>query len=197
MKLLNYIILRSAISLLIALSIQGCATPQVVKSLSTEQLKAQKFSMQTFTKYFTLIERVIENQAIKFKKDEDDALQSQITIYKKKYNSSVGKADADQNALLEELTEQVKKATEDAALARKVYDDRFKELRQKHQAILSMLDKMVIAQETLNTYIQIEKADEVIANSIFSALGTDQEKLENYGDEINRVLTGLEAIKGE
>lgn len=169
---------------LVAILVQGCGTPQVVKSLSAEQLNAQKISRESFGTYFGIIEQVINNQVVAFKAEEDRDFQKEISIYMEKYSNAVKKEGADQNALLAELFTQIIMAREKTNNEKKKYENFLLDLKKKHMAILEMIDKMVIAQETLNSYIQLKKADEAVGNAVISALGTNQDKVRRSVDEI-------------
>lgn len=185
------------ITIISTLFIQGCGTPQVVKSLSEEQLSAQKASRSTISEYFSLMEKVVGNQIAANKAEEDRSLKKEISIYKKKYDRGIAKSGADKTKLLNELSDNIKNATEVTINIKKQYDGYLIDLQRKHSEILSMMDNMVVAQEILNTYIQIEKADEAIGNSVFSALGSNQETIRKHTDEVNDILTSMKAIKGE
>lgn len=179
------------------MAIQGCGTPQVVKSLSLEQLKAQKSSRETMGAYFSIMEDVINRQITVSKNEEDTSLKKEISIYKKKYSEELKKNGSDKQLLLDMLSNKIKESTETAINFKQNYDSHLIDLKNKHMEMLDMMDNMVVAQETLNSYIQIEKADEVVGNKIFSALGTNQEKIRKYGREINNILTNMNARKSK
>ena len=166
----------------------GCATPQAVKSLSSQQMKVQKALADSLKTYFPLIEKVIKNQIKVFKREEDEALKKQIRIFQAQYKNGTSKQSADKDKLLNELTEKTKKATDENRNTKLKYDQYLTSLKKKHQELITILETMVVAQATLNNYIQLERADEAIAGQIFSALGLDQEKLKSYCNEVNNIL---------
>ena len=185
------------ILLFLVVTIQGCSTPQVVKSLSTEQVGAQKSSVKTMKQYFALMEQVLSRQVINSKAEEDRHLQKEIQVYRDKYKNGLKDPEANKDELLKELSNNIRTATQVTGSVKKSYDTHFSEFKTTHVKILKMLDTMVLAQETINSYIQIEKTDEVLGNTLFSLLGKNKAEVKKYTSGIQTILTSMEANKEE
>lgn len=176
----------------------GCATPQAVKSLSSEQLKVQKESRKACAEYFQIVEKTVENMVAVFKMEDDRILEESIAIYQKQYRNVSQKSGTDSVSLLQEMAEKIRKATEDTQQVKSIYDQRLASLQKKHRELLSTMDVMVDAQATLDAYIRLEKTDEDFASALFSTLGINRQILEKYEGELQQILpNALRSQKGK
>lgn len=187
--------IKRLIILIVICLLGACGTPIVVKELSAEQLNILKSSRESLATNFTLINQVLTNQILANKIAEDEALDKEIAIYRKRYEKRITEEGDHEEKFLIELTNQVKDLTDKSRAEKEKYDQILLKLNDKHKALLDVIDHLIEGQTTLNTYVQLEKADEAAVNTLFPKIGADKEKLRKSIDDVNGFISDLTPIK--
>ena len=159
-----------------------------MKSLSTEQVKVQEKTKVSLEQYFGIIEEFVSNFIVSLKQEEDIALEEEIEIYRKRFKSASSKVDADIDTLSKQFADDIEKATKNSIQTKESYDLRLNELREKHKELLLVFDALEKGQKTLDNYIQLEKADEAVANLLYSKLGVSESTITSYADSISEIV---------
>lgn len=172
----------------------GCATHQAVKTLSEEQVRVQEQYLLTLQDYFSLIERFMQSQI--------DVAEMQITWltdelerkYKKQAQISIEDADSSLmiTKALDKLTKNVLSGQERDIAALSRVKGYLQELRDKHAAMLDAYKIILAAQQKLNEYIQLEKADEVAVSALTSIVGGEKVKIAAIATSITKIYKELE-----
>jgi len=182
---------------IIIFALIGCSTPQIVKNLSQEEVKAQIAAKKTLQNYFEVIEQMVQKQIRLNVISDQISYTKKVNLYKKKYTLSLKQPGVNSNELLDNLTSSIKKATITMLDSKTNYQQKYAKLKTKHAEILNMLDKMIEAQKTLNNYIQLEKVNDLVTIDILSSLGTNQETIDKYSNEISNIINDVSNIKGD
>lgn len=176
------------IGIIISAMLSGCATPQSLKSLSSEQVKVQGQTKASLQQYFSIIEQLVTNVIDNLKREEGIALKEEKALYQNKFKSESGKTGADIDALSKQLADDIEEATKKSIQAQETFDKRLNELKAKHKEILLVFDALEQGQKTIDNYIQLEKADEAVANLLYSKLGVSEKTVTSYANSISEIV---------
>jgi hypothetical protein len=171
----------------------GCATPNAIKKLSTAQLAAQQSYTSTLRNYFTVIESFVDAQT-RVTNFEIDRIANEInaSYVQAARNASPGTAtDADRQKALDALVANVKENEASNAAAKAQIQSLVTLLKSKDADLLKAASTITEAQEKLNTYIQMKKADEELLNSLIQIVGINQQKAEQDASDIGSLLTQI------
>jgi histone deacetylase complex regulatory component SIN3 len=180
----------------IGLWLIGCGTPMAVKRLSLEQTQVTTAYQQTLKSYFEVIEKFADSQ----EKAADaliDLTLSQIqSDLKKNATEDAAKAGDEasrkkvMNQLASGIAENVSGAQEKKALIHELVG----KLKQKNTELLNAHAAIVAAQEKLNTYIQMKKADEAVFDELVGIVGINKEKLTQAVGEITNIAGEIQNV---
>ncbi len=177
--------MRRLFLVLSCLCIIACRTPEAVKRLSAEQVKTQATYEQSLKAYFSIIEQLAANQIAASSQAIDDATNSIIDVRKNQALKALDTADATgRRAIVEQLAQQTKAELETAANSKAQIGNLVSKLRAKHKEMLDAYTAIRSAQEKLDTYIQLRKADEIAVDELTAIVGVNREKVEKGADDI-------------
>ena len=164
--------------------LSACGTPEPIKRLSTEQLAAQNQIRTAIDESFNRMEAVVQRQL--------DEIERTLTENNRKtlVGGAAGLQAQGTNLTPEQFADITLKAF---AERRKILVDagtKLTALKQAHQNVLKAYDTMLEAQRTLDRYLQLEQADEQIANELLASLGIQRQQLVQW------MNTGLDAFSG-
>ncbi len=172
------------------LTMTGCATPRAIRNLSQAQLAAQKSYAQSLRDYFKVIEAFADAQ-IQVANSQIDAAALKIdTTEKQIARQSIASAttDSDRQKALDQLVTATKNNHDTTAATKTGLADLVLKLKAKDAEMLKAYATIVDAQEKLDTYIQMKKADEAALDALTQAVGINQQKLEQDVSEIGDIV---------
>ncbi len=177
----------------LGLFVSGCATPQAVKTLSNEQVKAQEKYLESQRKYFSIIENLVESHINVTEILIKDATKKINDKYKKRALRNIDPSDTKKtkevldtlidNVLSEYKTDQIGLARVKGYLA---------ELKQKHNSMLKAYATILTAQKKLNEYIQLKKADEAVFDQLLGIIGIERENISEAMTSITKIYKEIE-----
>lgn len=177
-----------------ALVLGGCGTPQAVKSLSTEQVKAMQSFDSHLRNYFAAIEQLVSQQidAANENLDEltDDILRLHRRLAAKNLAQGNSPTTANSDALVN-LTNAHKKQIDMTHELKLKLASRKSSLEAAHQRFLVSYQTLLAAQGKLDQFLQLERADERVFNELLSAVGVSQEQFGKAVDTVVEVTKGL------
>lgn len=175
----------------------GCGTPIAVKKLSAEQVKVNASFEQTLKTYFDIIEKLTANEVAVSSATVDDLTKQIIAKRKQQALNAIKNASDDptRQKALDDLTSETQAEMQTAANDKAQIDELFAKLKNKHKDMLAAFSAIRAAQEKLDTYIQLKKADEVALDALLSTVGISSDTLNrdtsdiaNIADQINKLL---------
>lgn len=188
---------KTALVFLLSACLCGCGTPMVVKQLSTEQVKTQATLEQSLKNYFAIIEKLVANQVVASNYLIDQATNGIIEKRKQQALKALDTANAaDRERILDELSQQTKAELETAAANKAEIKLRVEKLQTKHKELLEAYAAIRAAQEKLDAYIQLEKADEAVLNEVIGIVGINRQKAEKATDDIAVLTERLSSLLG-
>lgn len=167
--------------------LSGCGTPMAVKKLSAEQVKVNASFEQALKSYFDLIEKFTANQIAVSNATIDDTTKQIIQLRKRQALAAV-KSVADDQArqkALDDLADASQAEMQTATTDKAQIADLFAKLKSKHKEMLAAFAAIKAAQEKLDTYIQLKKADETAFDELLSAVGISKDTLNRDATEIS------------
>lgn len=172
----------SFILLTLAFFSTGCPRYDAVRRMSTEQLAVQEKLKNNLKDYFKAIDKLLDRQVIAANTIIDDETQNQIDIRNEKLVTFelVGVTDPKLQApLIAAASQDIATYSNDAATKKQQILDRVALIKAKHVEIGEAYEGMFAAQQDLDHYIQLKKADEVIAETIANKFKLNQDKINN------------------
>lgn len=172
-------LLRSTAILCLSVLVGGCATPRAIRSLSAAQLKFQKNYELTLRDYFTAIERFGDAQVSLADFQIDQAAAKIENLYKLKAVEALANAGdgASRQKVIDQLAAELRQNDKDTASNKTKIAGLFSQLKDKDAQLLRAYSEIILAQEKLDTYIQMKKADEVVLDSLINTVGINQQKI--------------------
>ena len=171
--------------LLAALVLSSCGTPQAVKDLSTAQLQAQGEMRKQLGAYFEVIETVVSTQIDTAETRIDELTAANIADRRKlaviEAKGSIERAD---DPALIKLGNNIEAdlALRDSLKAK--LRERLAMVKAKHKELRDAYQVFYEAQEKLDEYIRLEKAEERVFDALLGTVGISKDKL-------NRAVTDL------
>lgn len=163
----------------------GCATPQAVKKLSTEQVRTQASFEQSLQAYFSAIEQLAANQVAASSFVIDDATNSIIKLRESQALKTLENTDANsRRAALDELTLQTKKELDVAAANKAEIKGLVAKLSARQKEMLDEYASICAAQEKLDSYIQLKRADEIAVDQLTAIVGINRQKIDKGAEEV-------------
>jgi hypothetical protein len=174
----------------------GCGTPMAVKKLSSEQVKVVASFEQTLKNYFDLIEKLTSNQVIVTDATIDDTTNQILALRKQQALNALKNATDDQarQKALDTLSSTVQSEMQSATTEKSQIDQLFGKLKAKHKEMLAAFAAIKSAQEKLDTYIQLKKADEAAFSELLSAVGFSQDTLNRDASDITNIADQIRSV---
>ncbi|MFQ5772893.1 MAG: hypothetical protein ACE5GS_00095 [Kiloniellaceae bacterium] len=172
-----------AVCAVIALTVAACGTPQAVKDLSGEQLRAQQALRGQLAAYFDVIERFVQAQ-IEATSAQLDSLSKQNIADRRKIALKKAGGSITSDAPLADLTRDVVTDVQFREKLKAQLNGHLATLKAKHAEFKEAYGILVDAQTRLDEYLRLEKTDERIANSLLGALGLSRERLERTVNDL-------------
>lgn len=180
---------RAAASLFL-LILTGCATPRAIRNLSKAQLAVQKSYAQSLQDYFKVIEGFAEAQ-VQVADLQIDAATSKIDSNDKliaRQGIASATSDVDRQKVLDQLVSATKTNHDTTVSAKANLAALALKLKAKDAEMQKAYATIVEAQEKLDTYIQMKKADEAALDALTQAVGINQQKLEQDVSDIGTIV---------
>lgn len=184
---------RFLAAVLLLTGLAACGTPESIKLLSSEQLKAQVAVRAAIDESFNRMEQVVELQLRSVENKINDSkrldlvagakavMVRQSTLTPEKFADITLTQFAEREKILAEAR------TKGAAL------------RQAHANVLRAYDRTVEAQKTLDEFLRLEQTDEKVVNELLRAVGLSRDELNQWTQTglaaFERASTVLAAIK--
>jgi homoserine dehydrogenase len=172
----------------ISVVIAGCGTPQVVKDLSTEQLRVQADLSVQLESYFKIMEQFVLTQVTASEKRLEKLHKKNLSLHREKAQLML--AQKSSNALAE-LVESTKNESKILGQLKEKLASRMKSVKEKNKEFLNAYRGLLEAQQKLDTYLQLEKADERIYNQTLGKLGLSSSKFSSASKALNDALGSL------
>lgn len=153
-----------------ALLLTACGTPMAIKNLSSEQLSAQQEFKTALTTLFERMEAVVSKQVKIIEQDIDSTNKERL----KAGAELVKKNEQTPQQLTDSYISETKTRADHLARAK----ENFVKLKSAHRNMLTAYNDMVRAQQTLDEYLRLEKADEKITNSLLVAVGIRRKQVD-------------------
>ena len=182
-----------AAALLLSVSVTGCATPRAIRNLSQAQLAVQKSYAQTLKDYFKVIETFADAQVHVANSEIDSAAAKIDTTDKQiaRQNITSAPTENDRQKVLDQLVSDTKSNHDTTASTKANLADLVLKLKAKDAEMQKAYATIVEAQEKLDTYIQMKKADEAVLDALTQAVGINQQKLEQDVSEIGSIVSQI------
>jgi hypothetical protein len=184
-----------------AIDMTGCGTPMAVKKLSAEQVKVNASFELTLKAYFDVVERLAANQLAASSSIIDDTTKEAIALEKKRALNTLKNAadDAAKQKAVDDLTAAVTAESDEAASDKAQINTLVGNLKRKQKDMLAAFAAIKAAQEKLDTYIQLKKADEAAFDQLLGIVGVSRETLNQDATDVADLadkLTKLLSSKG-
>ena len=168
---------------LLLAGLAACGTPESIKLLSGEQLKAQATVRAAIDESFKRMEQVVELQLKSVENKINDSKRLDLV-------SGAKAVMVQQSTLTPEKFADIT-LSQFAAREKILAQARAKgaALKEAHANVLRAYDQTVEAQRTLDNYLRLEQFDEKVANELLLTVGLTREELENW------TKTGLAAFE--
>ena len=168
---------------LLLAGLAACGTPESIKLLSGEQLKAQATVRAAIDESFKRMEQVVELQLKSVENKINDSKRLDLV-------SGAKAVMVQQSTLTPEKFADIT-LSQFAAREKILAQARAKgaALKEAHANVLRAYDQTVEAQRTLDNYLRLEQFDEKVANELLLTVGLTREELENWTN------TGLAAFE--
>ena len=180
----------------VVLLLTGCGTPMAVKRLSAEQAQVVTNYQQSLKAYFDVIERFADAQ----EKAADvliDLTMAQIqSDLKKNAVDAVAGDTAAKRKAVNELTASVQDNVVQAESRKAQIRDLVAKLKQKDAEMLQAHSAIVSAQDKLNEYIQMKKADEAVLDQLTAMVGVNRDKLNQAAGDTASIATEIQKVAG-
>ncbi len=184
---------KALLASIFALALTACGTPQAVKSLSAEQVKAMDAFSADLKAYFGVVEQLVGNQ-IKQANDQLDQLSDDIlALERRKVAAELqksGKVDAQSPALVA-FTGDVKTQLAFANQLKGELADRKASLESADSRFLTAFSTLVEAQKKLDQFLQLERADERLLNELLGAVGVTRAQFDQAIDTVTTATKGV------
>jgi DNA repair exonuclease SbcCD ATPase subunit len=180
--------------LIASVLIAGCGTPQSVKSLSSAQVETMIAFKADLQKYFSTMETLVGNQIEGANADLDKLTNDIVALRRKQAASSMGKSaniTADSPALVS-LTDSVAAQLQQTMKFKEELRQRKASLEAAHKRFLASYDALVLAQQKLNEYLQLEKADEKAFNELLGAIGIKRTEFDAAVSSVEGIVKGID-----
>jgi hypothetical protein len=179
--------------LVAAIELTGCGTPMAVKKLSAEQVRVNTSFELTLKAYFDVVEKLAANQLAASTEVIDTTTKAAIALEKKKaLNSLKGAADdAGKQKAVDDLTAAITAESDEAASDKAQINTLVGNLKKKHKDMLAAFAAIKAAQEKLDTYIQLKKADEAAFDQLLGIVGVSRETLNRDTTEVADIADNL------
>jgi hypothetical protein len=199
---------RSAAYLVLSLGVLlssvglGCGTPMAVKRLSAEQVKMEMSYLGSLKAYFDIIGKFADAQvqASDFRIDRlSKELEQEFKADAVK-QLATATDEASRRQVLNDLTTKINSNAATAAAQKQKIADLVGKLKAKQTEMLDAYQTIEAAQQKLDEYIQLEKADEVAVNQLTGIVGVNKDKINqsvtdiaNIADQVEKILGGKAA----
>jgi len=174
----------------------GCGTPMAVKRLSAEQVKAQLSYSASLKAYFDVISRFADAQV----QASDFRIDRLTKDIEQEYKSAaLGQVAAarDDNARLKVLNDLASKIDENQATAagqKQRIADLVAKLKGKQAEMLEAYQNIASAQQKLDDYIQLQKADDVVMHELAGIVGVNRDKITQSTTDIANIANEIEKL---
>ena len=148
----------------------ACATPLAIKDLSSEQLTAQQQFRTALTALLERMQEIVSNQV--------QVIEQEIELTNKRRLEGGAKLVESSQMTPEEFAAAYMAETKVRADLLVRAKQNLAKLKSAHARLLTTYDDMIKAQQTLDQYLRLEKADEVAANSILASLGIRRQQVD-------------------
>lgn len=177
----------------ILITISACGTPKVVKNLSSEHLRVQGELNTQLKGYFTSFEEFVKARVEASERRIENLHKKILTNFEKIAEEKLKAQDP--NAL-KELIQNTKSESFKLGELKSQLQQRLKTVKDNNAEFTKAYDILIEAQRTLDTYIQLEKADEHLKNQIIGSLGLTSDRFSSFSNKFNSSLNKLgELIK--
>ncbi len=183
----------ATLSLLVA---SGCGTPAAVRKLSSEQVRVSASFEQTLKGYFDIIDRLTANQLAVSNATIDETTKQIIDLRKRQANNAIKAAadDIGRQKAIDDLTSAITSEADTAAKDKAQIAELVAKLKIKHREMLAAFSVIKAAQEKLDTYIQLKKADETALDELLNAVGVSRETLNRDATDISSIADQVTAL---
>jgi hypothetical protein len=184
------------VALIISVVIGGCQTPASVRTLSEEQVRAQIAYAKTLVDYFAVIERFAEAEMQAANRRVDEAAKAIVKRDAKLAAEDIDldKTGARRKEILEKLGETVNENSSQTEQKKSQIAARVNALKEKHHAILGAYQTIIEAQRRLNDYLQLQKADEVLAAELLGTVKLNAEQISQRTVELNTIFNDISKL---
>ena len=187
---------RTAITLTLFLTAlaTGCPRYDAVRRLSFEQLSVQRELKESIDGYFKALDKLIDQQALSACILIDEESRDRIRNRKGQLDAALQSQANDEQArqaALDRYSAQVEDIVGFASTKKREIADRVVQIKAKHGEIVAAYQEMYDAQETLDRYVQLRKADEIVADDVAGRLRTSQEKVSSATRLAAEIASGL------
>jgi hypothetical protein len=181
-----------SLSVLALLCTLGCGTPMAVKHLSAEQVKVQNSYLGALKAYFKVIEEFADAQlkASNFRLDDIAKKAAQDETNEALKPVAAAQDDASRRKILGDLANNVQDTGTAVVEQKHTNAELVAKLKAKHKEMLEAYQNILDAQQKLDDYIQLEKADEVLVNQLVGVVGVNK-------DRITQSVTDIANIEGQ
>jgi hypothetical protein len=184
------------LAVLLCFTFLGCGTPMAVKRLSAEQVKAQVSYSACLKAYFEVINTFADAQ-VQVSNFRIDRLTKDIEQeYKRAAVDQVATARDDSTRLkvLSDLANKVGENQATAAGQKQAIADLVAKLKAKQAGMLEAYQNIVSAQQKLDDYIQLQKANDVVFDELAGIVGVNRDKITQSTTDIANIENQIEKL---
>jgi hypothetical protein len=187
---------RSLVIALLSFSWVGCGTPMAVKRLSAEQVKARLSYSASLKAYFEVIDKFADAQVQASDYRIDHLTKDIEQEYKSAALSQIASA-RDDNSRLKVLSDLASKINDNQATAseqKQRIADLVAKLKAKQWELMEAYQNIESAQQKLDDYIQLQKADDVVFSELAGIVGVNRDKITQSTSDIANIATQVEKL---
>jgi len=182
--------------MVLAAAANGCGTPMAVKRLSAEEVKAQVSYLGSLKAYFEVISKFVDAQvqASDFRIDrltKDLEQEFKASAVGQLANAQDDKA---RRKVLDDLATKIDDNESTATQQKQKISGLVSKLKAKQAEMLEAYQNIAAAQQKLDEYIQLEKADDVALNQLAGIVGLNRDKITQSATDIANIADQVEKL---
>jgi hypothetical protein len=160
--------LTLTISLVLAVGISGCKSPQKIRAFSQMQLAQQQAFRDSMRIYFQAVLDLAKAVGEKSKKNVGALSKENVGLLQEQAAEDLGdlKQLSERKARLAKLSGDIEEQLRVRQESTQKIDGDYEGIQKKTQELLSALDALVDAQEALNTYVHTKSIDEKLLGGL-------------------------------